>query len=360
MVICLFYFISFPIKSLATNQIINCLAEYKDSTTYDITITGLEPEEDYDYYIIISLKKEVTGSDFLRALGNSLSITYEAETKKWKTTTMWSLDGVKPHDEFERQGQYYLHVAKKLKSSIQYEIIAGPIPVDTPKLPPLGERIKVNAPSGLNTAYSIQVNALNTMFYNGVQRTIHFYLGEITDTTLLKQLQNHEKDAYENLLQYAKKQKENLKKDSFQDTKTGVLDYNILADYKIEAGKHYFLYVILDDENGTYVPVEDIEAYNGEWNYTKGEGGLRKFSYQEEQNKEDKPNTNNMNQVINNETIEEKQNNQMNEIVTRDNTVANTKIPQTGDRNIKVILLVGIIIVGIIIFIKYKKYKETP
>ena len=119
----LFCLLSFQGKSFASNQTIKCQAKYKDAITYDITITGLEPEENREYYAIITLKKEVTENDFFKLLGNSLHMEYDKETKVWKTDTMFSLDGIKPHDEFERQGQYYLHIAKK-QSSTRYEIIA--------------------------------------------------------------------------------------------------------------------------------------------------------------------------------------------------------------------------------------------
>ncbi len=353
----LFCLLSFQGKSFASNQTIKCQAKYKDAITYDITITGLEPEENREYYAIITLKKEVTENDFFKLLGNSLHMEYDKETKVWKTDTMFSLDGIKPHDEFERQGQYYLHIAKK-QSSTRYEIIAETIPVETPALPPLGKRINIYVSAGVDTNYYIQVNALNTMLYNGVQRTIKFYLGEVTDKALLKTLSEKKEAAYEELLQYAKKQEKNLKPDSFQDTKTGVLDYNILANYPIEAGKHYFLHTILDDENGTYVPVEDIGIYNGEWNYTKNEGGLTKFSYVEHNHEEEEPKNNQqINEVANTQTENKQQPDKNSNIL--DNTVANGVIPQTGSTSIKTILLIGTVGIGILLYVKYKKYKEV-
>ena len=174
-------------------------AEYKDATTYNVMITGIEKEDGYDYRAMICQEKDVKGSQ-----------------------------------------------------------------IAMPQLPSLGNRIKIQSDASGRTKYSIKVNGCNTMMHNGVKRTMKFYIGEVTDKNLLEKLNTDGIEAYGELLQYAKEQEKNLKQDSFEDIMTRVLDYNIVQNYNIENGKYYFIHMILDNENGTYVDVEDIGIYNGE------------------------------------------------------------------------------------------------
>ena len=176
------------------------------------------------------------------------------------------------------------------------------------------------------------------MFHNGVQRTIRFYVGEVTDTELLKKLSENKEASYDELLQYAKEQLPNLQEDSFQDTKTGIVDYNIVADYPIENGKYYFLYSILDNENGTYADVEDIEIYNGK--RTSQGVGLANFEYTMPEEKENSTNINN--NIIN---------------TNNDSTTANKILPKAGVSIAILLILIISIICMILLYLKNKKYK---
>ena len=238
-------------------------AEYESPISYKLTITGLENDEQYDTYAaMICQETDITGDDFLPAFGKHFSINYNEQTDTWEGISLTAEDVSKSYSGFDKKGQYYVYVAAREAGSTTWIILDGPTEIDTPELPPLGERISIH-PSYTSTQYAIQVNALDTMLHNGVQRTIRFYVGEVTDVELLRKLSEDKEGNYEELLQYAKEQVPNLQEDSFQDTETGTLDYNIVADYPIEDGKYYFLYSILDNENDTYVDVEDIEIYNG-------------------------------------------------------------------------------------------------
>lgn len=331
-------------KVLATNENITYKAEYKDAISYEITIDGLEEyDEEYIYNAIISQSKEITTKEFQSLAGPSFNISYNKTTKKWIGQTN--------NGEFEKQGQYYIYVAKLKMGSTKYEMIDGPTEIKTPALPPLGERINIYSNTS-NTSYFIKVNAINTMSYSNVQRTIKFYLGEIKDEALLEKLDTNGKSAYNELLDYAKKQKANLKEDSFKDTKTGVLDYNIVKDYQIENGKYYFIYSILDDEGGEYVEVEDVAPYNGK---VSSQGGyLEQFKYtkpEKEETVEDKETTEPENKESQNQTVnEEKQ--------QVDNTQANNPIPQTGSKNIEFIIILVAVMSAVTYYYKYKRYKD--
>lgn len=329
----------------AANENITYKAEYNDSTSYKLTITGLEaPEEGYIYKAMICQETDVTSGDFYSTGGKHFSIDYDSNTNKWKGTTLGAHDGIaKTYEPFEKSGQYYVYVAKAEEGRSNYEILDGPTEIDTPELPPLGERISINTSAYSDTSYNIKVNAGNTMVYGRVQRTINFYVGEVTDTDLLKKLSEEGEGAYDELMAYAKQQVPNLEQDSFQDTTTGFLDYNIVADYPIEEGKYYFIYSILDNENGTYNDVEDIEIYNGQVT-NDGRVGLTAFKYTEPEITT--PNENNTNT----------QNNQVNR--NNDNTTAGTILPKAGNSLMIIVGIVLFIILASVLYIKNKQYKD--
>ena len=341
--ISLFFIIAMGAYHYVSAADITYKAEYESSTSYKLTITGLEEEnEEYIYNAMICQEQDVTESDFLSSTGKSFPISYDANTKTWEGSTLSAFEeGNKLYGAFEKAGQYYVYVAKMKKGSLNYEIIDGPTEIETPPLPSLGHRITIN-PLYDGTDYDIKVNARSTMFHNNVQRKIRFYVGEVTDENLLKKLSGNKESAYEDLLEYAKKQEPNLKEDSFYDTTTSSLDYNIVADYPIENGKYYFIHSILDNENGTYNDVEDIEIYNG---VSSSQGvRLTNFEYSETQGEPQSPNENSVNNgnVTNN----------------RDNTTATRPLPSAGSSLVAMVILAVTIACVIILYVKNKKYKD--
>lgn len=250
-------------------------------------------------------------------------------------------------------------------------MIDGPTKIATPELPALGERISIHAPS-TGTSYFIQVNSLHTYLHSDIQRTIKFYLGEIKDQTLLEKLDKNGKASYGELLTYAKAQKNSLKEDSFKETKTGVLDYSIVKDYPIETGKYYFIYMILDNENGTYVDVEDIAPYNG-YKLKNGEVELRKFVYEKQASNEEENNDNknqilqeqnkiNTNQIISNQNKTNTNTNQIisnqNKTNTKDNTISNVPLPKAGKTNTIILVLCIVVMATVGSYFHYAKYRK--
>ena len=320
-------------------------AKYKDAISYDVTISGLgAPEENYRYYALICQEKDVTTSDFVTTFSKKFSIEYDETTKEWHGNTSTALEGVHIYDVFERTGQYYGYIARKESgSSFKYEILDGPTEVATPELPPIGERISYNFLTN-STDYRIAVNALNTMLHKGVQRTMNFYIGEVTDEQLLQNLKDNGRSAYDELLEYAKQNKANLQAGSFQDTKTGIVDYDILKDFEIEPGKYYLMWSVLDDEDGTYVEVEDIEIYNAT-RLSDGRVTFTDFEYTPPQ-QENTNNVANSNQINQNTT-------------NNDPTVANKQIPKAGFSVLGIIAIIIAIGAVVVFYIKNKEYKQV-
>lgn len=337
----LFFMITSGVRSQVKAVDITYKAEYESPISYKLTITGLvEQPEKYDLYnAMICQETDVTEKDFLTTFGKKFSINYNKQTNIWEGISLAQEDVKKSYSGFDKKGQYYVYVAAKVKNSINWVILEGPTKIETPPLPSLTNRISIT-PSYTSTKYSIKVNALNTMMHNGVQRTIRFYVGEVKSENLLKNLSKNKKGAYEELLEYAKQQKPNLNESSFKDTKSSSLDYNIVANYPIENGKYYFIYSILDNENGTYNDVEDIEIYNG----VKSSQGvsLDKFKYLAAEAKPQTPNENSVNNV---------------NTTNKDNTMATKPLPNAGSSMVAIVILIITIICVIMLYVKNEEYK---
>ena len=159
----------------------------------------------------------------------------------------------------------------------------------------------------------------------------------------LRNLNYSKNGAYDGLLQYAKKQVPTLRQDSFKDTKTGYLDYNIVADYPIENGKYYFIYSILDNENDTYIDVEDVGIYNGV--SSEGVSRLDNFEYTG---------------IVEGGEEEEIDTNKSDNVPDRNNdeTTANRILPKAGKTSMPIALLCVTIIITVILYIKNRKYKD--
>lgn len=171
-----------------------------------------------------------------------------------------------------------------------------------------------------------------------IQRKVNIKLGKMTDSTILKDIKNNKANAMENLLNYAKKAEA-----IFESTYTLGTSPHVPENIGIKDKEYYFVYLELEDENGKYYPVEDVELYQASisgnnvklLNHTD-----RDFIYSVSD--DDEPNINTGNNKNN----------------VKDNTIATGKIPQTGSS----ITIISTIIVLAVIFsfvaFKITKYRD--
>ena len=107
---------------------------------------------------------------------------------------------------------------------------------------------------------------------------------------------------------------------------TNGLDYNIVNKLNIEKGAYYFVYMVVDNENGKYIDIEDVAIYT-ESNVKEG-NALIHFDFADIEVEEEEDNT----------------------------VVPDAKLPQTGVSYIIMIAIGIVVVVGIIAYKKYKKY----
>ena len=186
---------------------------------------------------------------------------------------------------------------------------------------------------------------INFKFPSAIEnRKFSIKLGRITDTAILKKIQNNDYTGITELKEYAKKDKgvftTNLTttRENRYDSEQALFDGNaVLVD-----DAYYYIYVVFDDENGKYIPIEGItlgQAFLAEhsefwdlWAYTSEdfEWNNLESSYEEKEEVKDEP---------------------------KDETVANKEIPKAGIS--KVIATIVIIIAAgfVVSYKKYNKYK---
>lgn len=174
--------------------------------------------------------------------------------------------------------------------------------------------------------------------YTSTERKINIKIGKMTDNTILKDMKENKNNAITDLLNYAKKTNS-----IFEKTYSFGENSSIPDNVKFENKGYYFIYFELEDENGKYYPVEDVELYQASVsgknvdliNHTD-----RNFVY----NLGDDTNIN----TENNENTDN----------SKDNTIATGKIPQTGiDATIIFIITMLTAIAGFVAY-KITKYKD--
>lgn len=178
-------------------------------------------------------------------------------------------------------------------------------------------------------------------------RKVKLKIGTVTDKNILLSIKNGEANCLQKLLDYAK---------SANSIYTGTIslkDKSITSNMNLVDDSYYYVYMILDDENGKYYPVEDVSLYQA---LVGGNAvGKNLYDYLDD----------NFKWSIENETPTKPTNKPNpttpvttpNNTKTPDTTVAAGKLPKTGI-GIGLISLIIIAISGLIFaYFKYDKLK---
>ena len=183
---------------------------------------------------------------------------------------------------------------------------------------------------------------------------INYKIGLVKDNDILRAIQNGESDCLERLMSYAKND---------ANGKTGTVklgyDASILDKIDLIDDAYYYAYLELDDENGKYIPIEDVSLYQGSVVTTlsgKVDKGLfdylsDDFVWNLSEEGGDITPDNNDNNNTPTPTPDDNQNEQ-------DNTIAGGRLPQTGVTITLAFSIVILTIVGIIIYRKNKQMRD--
>lgn len=160
-------------------------------------------------------------------------------------------------------------------------------------------------------------------------RKINVKIGKVTDKSILRAIKNGETDCLQKLLDYAK---------NADSIYTGTVPLgrseSITNKLNLVNDEYYYVYMVLDDENGKYFPVEDVSLYQALTYEKDGKTSKNLFDYLNDNFKW----------------------NLENDDTTIDNTTATGKLPQTGASIVIYVAITLVIVAGVIFAIKYKKY----
>lgn len=353
----LFLFIIFLSSTVdATN--ITYKTEYYDSINTAVYVSGLDNlEEGYKYYIYITQDNTISPDKIISnaKMAKYDSLNYDETNNKFYIKTS-SYFGV-----FEKAGDYYTYIAKgKIGHNDTFNFIDGPTKLERPALLPNGERIKADFNEN-GTSYYIKQYDYYTKMHQ-TERKVNCYLGKIEDETILTKLSDKTSDAYDKLYNYAKDNKNYVYTTSFDTTSTGRLDHNIWEGYtEFKEGEYYFVYFQLDTEDGTYIEVDDVQAYT-----VNNKGILGKFStYVANNNKGEDISTENPEHTKDDtkqQASDTKTSTQEKDSIEKSDTNKTASVntlPHAGIYTIKIISIILVVIgSGIFSFFKYNRLKN--
>lgn len=182
-----------------------------------------------------------------------------------------------------------------------------------------------------------QIVFANTPWGSNTTRNIHFKVGKISNDTILKDIYDKKMNAFENLLNYAKNATAFYDKTvKSNEASSYILDGELFPDSEVSNNEYYFLYAVLENENGKYVKTEGVtlaRCYKSSINnwFSLNFYGGDSFSWKDFTNGEPKK-------------------------VEEDPTKAPWILPDTGIINILLFVLVIAIVMVTITYRKYKKY----
>ena len=225
----------------------------------------------------------------------------------------------------EKSGDIYVWIYETqiVNNVRQNKCIIEAQKIERPALKKIGTRMKCyflneETSTHLFEAYSYE-NA----------RKINVKIGKVTDKSILRAIKNGETDCLQKLLDYAK---------NADSIYTGTVPLgrseSITNKLNLVNDEYYYVYMVLDDENGKYFPVEDVSLYQVLTYEKDGKTSKNLFDYLNDNFKW----------------------NLGNDDTTIDNTTATGKLPQTGASIVIYVAITLVIVAGVIFAIKYKKY----
>lgn len=284
----------------------------KFTVTEDFYLKGTGLKEDGKYYGFISNGK----------IAPTVPDTGWIENENLPVTNK---PGFSISKYLEKSGDIYVWIYETqiVNNVRQNKCIIEAQKIERPALKKIGTRMK---------CYFLNEETSTHLFeaYNYENaRKINVKIGKVTDKSILRAIKNRETDCLQKLLDYAK---------NADSIYTGTVPLgrseSITNKLNLVNDEYYYVYMVLDDENGKYFPVEDVSLYQALTYEKDGKTSKNLFDYLNDNFKW----------------------NLGNDDTTIDNTTATGKLPQTGASIVIYVAITLVIVAGVIFAIKYKKY----
>ena len=311
------------------------IEQSSDVRRYRFTISNVIPNSKHTYYYFIG------DSNATPTFSTSLEqLTYD-ENKKVLYSNYIEKYLELGSDQYVYVYEHYLNENYELVE----KIVLDKVKLEKPEQKKYTDAFYATIISNNGTNCMTQI-LFNTPWSDSTVRKVHIKIGKISDDTILKNIYNKNSNAFEELLKYAKETTGFYDK-TLDSNSTGAaggikLTGNGLFDESnIQNEDYYFLYAVVEDENGKYVKTEGVtfaraskSVYNPDI-FQLAFYGSEDFSWKTFISENTQNNT------------------------TKDDTVApDAKLPQTGMSYVVSVLIAGIVICSTITYIRYKKYRD--
>lgn len=299
---------------------------------YRVTISNAIPIENHIYrYAIGEGKSTPEYSD------NLPQLSYDKEKKVFFSTTISKYLELGPDQYLYIYEQYFNQTESKNKLVLEKNKL------DKPAQKKYTDAFFSTMISKISDTSDCDTQILfNTPWDDDTVRKVHIKIGKINDDTILKDIYNKNSKAFENLQNYAIKDTKAFYDKTLDSTEkmtnaggVKIVEKEPLFPAKnITDKEYYYLYAVVEDENGKYVKTEGVTLARA----TKtGIGGTNSFSLFFYGSND-----------FSWKTFEGLNNG-------GDNTVAPGKLPNAGAATICLVALGIVIVVGVVSYRKYKK-----
>ena len=304
----------------------------KDSTvtrTTSIKISGITEKEGHNYYV------------FLTNSATKPELTFDGEYDGIDTDTITgylssftSESGFLADKYYELKSDTYLYIVEEQlndeTNKYENKFIVSNYKVTWPQRRSLGSRIKGYF---FNDATSTFISEISDE-RETAGTNISVKIGRVTDTNILRAIQRGDSDCLSKLLNYAK---------SANSVYNGTVVYKGLEDAPTITDKfdlvdeaYYYVYMVVDDEDGEYYPIEDVSLYQA---LVDDDIGKNLFDYLDD----------NFKWNLEEETPPPP-------AKEPDDTTVQGKLPQTGQAIVIGVTCIGLVTLTVIFAKKIKKY----
>ena len=290
----------------------------KSHATPSLKINNVEFKEEYSYYAYLSHDPN--------AIENPSSLTGLSDFEDWKSFSNGIIGIRALEDVIETDGRIYIWIAEYQEN--EGKVLLTSKEVERLEQLPLGRRI-IGYIQNIDTKDSIYVNEP----FSADSRSINYKIGEITNREMISKVINNESGALQELLNHAK----NAQSLSQGTTKLQDNENSIIDGINLKDKAYYFVYYEAEDENGKYYPIEDIALMQA----LKLGDGWTLVDYTDDRF-----------------SFEQENNNQNNNQNNNDDTVAEGKLPQTGETISICIAVTALIVLAIAVAYVIKKNKD--
>ena len=324
----------------------------------NLRITGITPKDDSKntYYFMITSNKtkptlisnnrgwyDLDESGFIQMFtdseGNCLEYCVDEYLELNQDLYLWVLEKVELDETYVNEDKN--NISSAIKFCIEGEKLQRP-------------EIKLDKTIDSMDLYDAYTNMSFNFPSNTENRKFSIKIGKVTNYEIIEKIRNNDYSGTTDLLEYSKSNEAIYTSNLTTTDKLNYFSKSALFELNklLITDNYYYIYVMFDDENGKYYPIEGIRlAY-----YSDLGKDNKNVLYTIKDQWEDLTGTP-TDEEENEAQPEDKNQGSVDSVEKNDQTTAGTKLPHTGAKTIIPVILI-IILASIVSHKKMKKFKD--